>query len=43
MLAVLTSEQKAKWKEMLGEPFKGEIPRFGGRTERRPGGDRRDP
>ncbi len=27
MLTVLTTEQKGKWKEMLGEPFKGEIPR----------------
>jgi len=28
LLAVLTDEQKARWKEMLGEPFQGEI-RFG--------------
>jgi hypothetical protein len=34
-MAVLTDTQKAKWKELLGEPFKGEITRPG-----RPGGDR---
>jgi len=28
-MAVLTPEQQSKWKEMTGEPFKGEI-RFGG-------------
>lgn len=33
MLAVLTAEQKAKLKELQGEPFKGKIerPQFGGR------------
>jgi Spy/CpxP family protein refolding chaperone len=37
MLAVLTPEQKTKWKEMTGEPFKGEL-RFGfGGAARRPG------
>jgi serine/threonine protein kinase len=30
LLAILTPEQKAKWKEMTGEPFKGQ-------TKRRPG------
>ena len=36
LLAVLTADQQAKWKEMTGEPFKGEIqmPNFQGR--RRP-------
>src|SRR5262249_42296862 len=33
VMGVLTADQKTKWKEMTGEPFKGEI-RFGGR----PGG-----
>jgi Spy/CpxP family protein refolding chaperone len=30
--SILTAEQKGKWKELTGEPFKGEItpPRFGG-------------
>jgi len=27
-LGLLTADQKTKWKEMTGEPFKGEI-RFG--------------
>ncbi len=34
IIAVLTSEQQDKWKEMLGEPFKGEVvwpTDFGGR------------
>jgi serine/threonine protein kinase len=31
LLNVLTAEQKAKWSEMTGEPFKGEVfPGFGG-------------
>ncbi len=29
MMAVLTAEQKAKWKTMTGEPFKGELPAMG--------------
>jgi Spy/CpxP family protein refolding chaperone len=33
-MAILTDEQKAKWKELLGEPFKGEIRRPGGRGGR---------
>ena len=39
LMNVLTSEQKTKWKELTGEPFKGEISRrqFGGRN--RPSGD----
>jgi Spy/CpxP family protein refolding chaperone len=38
-MSVLTAEQKTKWNEMTGEPFKGEI-RFGppGGGNRRPGG-----
>jgi hypothetical protein len=38
-MGVLTDEQKAKFKEMTGEPFKGEIarPTFGGR----PGGEKK--
>lgn len=43
ILKVLTSEQKAKWKELTGEPFKGEIRRgFGRRGGRggRPPADR---
>jgi Spy/CpxP family protein refolding chaperone len=32
MMAVLTDEQKAKWKELAGEPFKGEIRRPGPRS-----------
>ncbi len=32
IMALLTSEQQAKWKEMLGEPFKGKIERPAGRT-----------
>jgi Spy/CpxP family protein refolding chaperone len=37
LLNVLTAEQKAKMKELTGEPFTGEIrwPQFGGRN--RPG------
>ena len=27
LLAVLTTEQQAKWKDLIGEPFKGEIER----------------
>lgn len=38
VLAVLTSEQQGKWKEMTGEPFKGEI-EFPGRG---PGGRNRN-
>jgi hypothetical protein len=34
-MEVLTAEQRTKWKDMLGEPFKGEITRPG-----RPGGNR---
>jgi Spy/CpxP family protein refolding chaperone len=34
---VLTPEQKTKWKEMVGEPFKGEIARPAGLGGRRPG------
>lgn len=33
ILKLLSDEQKAKWKEALGEPFKGEL-NFGGRGER---------
>jgi hypothetical protein len=33
-LALLTADQKAKWKEMTGEPFKGEITQGGGRRPR---------
>jgi Spy/CpxP family protein refolding chaperone len=34
LMNVLTDEQKAKWKELTGAPFKGEIsrPQFGGRN-----------
>jgi hypothetical protein len=35
-LQVLTEKQRVKWKEMAGEPFKGEIPRV------RPSGLRKD-
>jgi hypothetical protein len=37
LMNVLTDEQKAKWKELTGEPFKGEIsrPQFGGRNRNR--------
>jgi hypothetical protein len=35
---VLTADQKAKWKEMLGEHFKGEIARPGPRGGNRQGG-----
>jgi Spy/CpxP family protein refolding chaperone len=37
---ILTAEQKTKWKEMTGEPYKGTLPSaFGGfGTGRRPGG-----
>jgi Spy/CpxP family protein refolding chaperone len=31
MMGVLTDEQKTKWKELAGTPFKGEIQRPGGR------------
>lgn len=41
LLALLTDEQKSKWKEMTGEPFTGEI-RFGG-GGRRPAGAARTP
>jgi Spy/CpxP family protein refolding chaperone len=34
LMSVLTDDQKTKWKELTGEPFKGEIKR----PERRPGG-----
>ena len=39
LMKVLTSEQKTKWMELTGEPFKGEISRrqFGGRN--RPSSD----
>jgi hypothetical protein len=40
MMNLLTAEQKAKWKEMTGEPFKGEI-RFGGGRTAGSGTDRR--
>ena len=40
MKGLLTAEQKAKWKEMTGEPFKGEI-RFGGGRTAGSGSDRR--
>jgi hypothetical protein len=36
ILKLLTDGQKAKWKEMIGEPFKGEIRFGGGRTSGRP-------
>jgi hypothetical protein len=37
LMNVLTTEQKTKWKELAGEPFKGEIsrPQFGGRNRDR--------
>jgi Spy/CpxP family protein refolding chaperone len=35
---VLTAAQKAKWKEMQGKPFKGELTPPGGRERRRDGG-----
>jgi hypothetical protein len=36
LMNVLTNEQKTQWKELTGEPFKGEIqrPPFGGRRNR---------
>ena len=39
LMNVLTTEQKGKWKELIGEPFKGEIarPQFGGRNRNRSG------
>jgi Spy/CpxP family protein refolding chaperone len=37
MMSVLTADQKAKWKELMGEPFKGEITRPGGRGGNRAG------
>jgi len=37
--AMLTADQKTKWKEMTGEPFKGEF-NFGPVGGRRPGGNR---
>lgn len=40
-MAMLTPEQKAKWKDMTGEPFKGEI-RLVPPGGRRPGGGRND-
>ncbi len=37
VMGVLTADQKAKWKEMTGEPFKGQLNPFGGgRRPRRP-------
>ena len=39
LLALLTDEQKTKWKELTGEPFTGEI-RFGGGGRRREGAPR---
>lgn len=30
MTGILTAEQKTKWKTMVGEPFKGELPTMGG-------------
>ena len=33
VLKVLTDRQKAQWKELLGEPFKGELKRGSGRRE----------
>jgi hypothetical protein len=35
VMGLLTADQKTKWKEMTGEPFKGEI-RFGAPGGRRP-------
>ena len=36
---LLTADQKAKWKEMTGEPYKGQLPAAGGfGGGRRPGG-----
>jgi Spy/CpxP family protein refolding chaperone len=37
LMSVLTGEQKAKWKELTGGPFKGEItrPQFGGPNRNR--------
>lgn len=37
LMALLTDEQKSKWKELTGEPFAGEIQLFGG-GRRRPEG-----
>lgn len=39
VMGLLTADQKAKWKEMTGEPFKGTLPPagFGGAGGRRPG------
>jgi hypothetical protein len=37
LLKVLTEEQRTKWKELLGEPFKGELkPGFGLRERKEP-------
>jgi hypothetical protein len=36
VMSLLTPDQKAMWKEMIGEPFKGEIRFGGGRTSGRP-------
>jgi Spy/CpxP family protein refolding chaperone len=38
LTGILTADQKTKWKEMTGEPFKGEIRPLGGAGGRRPGG-----
>lgn len=39
IMGLLTADQKAKWKEMTGEPFKGQLPAAGfGGGARRPGG-----
>ena len=46
LLAALTPEQQDRWKELIGEPFKGEIrfgPPPGGPGGRQPGGKGRDP
>jgi hypothetical protein len=39
VVALLTSEQQAKWKELLGEPFKGQLEQRGGFGGRRRGND----
>jgi Spy/CpxP family protein refolding chaperone len=43
LMAVLTDEQKTKWKELAGEPFKGEIRRPGPQGGDRPARGARPP
>jgi Spy/CpxP family protein refolding chaperone len=43
-LAVLSEAQRGRWKEMIGEPFKGDVPRvLPGAGRRRPGGKGKGP